>query len=56
MKMWDGRFSKDTDALMEAFNNSLPIDKALIKEDIAGSVAWAGALAKAGRPHNRRTR
>jgi argininosuccinate lyase len=48
MKMWDGRFSKDTDALMEAFNNSLPIDKALIKEDIAGSVAWAGALAKAG--------
>jgi len=48
MKMWDGRFSKDTDALMEAFNNSLPIDKALIKEDIAGSVAWANALAKAG--------
>jgi len=48
MKMWDGRFSKDTDKLMEAFNNSLPIDKALIKEDIAGSVAWANALAKAG--------
>jgi len=48
MKMWDGRFSKDTDALMEAFNNSLPIDKALIKEDIAGSVAWADALEKVG--------
>jgi argininosuccinate lyase len=48
MKMWDGRFSKDTDALMEAFNNSLPVDKALIKEDITGSIAWANALEKAG--------
>jgi argininosuccinate lyase len=48
MKMWDGRFSKGTDALMEAFNNSLPFDKALIEEDIAGSVAWANALTKAG--------
>ncbi|MDR2693964.1 MAG: argininosuccinate lyase [Chitinispirillales bacterium] len=48
MKMWDGRFSKGTDALMEAFNNSLPVDRTLIKEDIAGSVAWANALAKAG--------
>lgn len=48
MKMWDGRFSKDTDALMEAFNNSLPVDKALIKEDIAGSIAWANALQKVG--------
>lgn len=48
MKMWDGRFSKNTDALMDAFNDSLPIDKALIKEDIAGSIAWANALAKVG--------
>ncbi|MDR0330792.1 MAG: argininosuccinate lyase [Chitinispirillales bacterium] len=48
MKMWDGRFSKGTDALMEAFNNSLPFDMALIEEDICGSVAWANALEKAG--------
>ena len=48
MKMWDGRFSKPSDRLMEEFNNSLPIDKALIEEDIAGSIAWAKALAKAG--------
>lgn len=48
MKMWDGRFSKPSDRLMEEFNNSLPIDKALIEEDIAGSIAWAKALEKAG--------
>ncbi|GBU20860.1 argininosuccinate lyase [Fibrobacteres bacterium R8-0-B4] len=48
MKMWDGRFTKDTDALMEAFNNSLPVDKTLIKEDITGSIAWANALEKVG--------
>jgi argininosuccinate lyase len=46
MKMWDGRFSKPSDRLMEQFNNSLPVDKALIEEDIAGSIAWAGALQK----------
>jgi argininosuccinate lyase len=44
MKMWDGRFAKPTDRLMEAFHNSLPFDKALIMEDIEGSIAWAGAL------------
>ncbi|MCL2182662.1 MAG: argininosuccinate lyase [Chitinispirillia bacterium] len=48
MKMWDGRFSKPSDELMESFNNSLPVDKALIEEDIAGSIAWAGALEKIG--------
>jgi len=48
MKMWDGRFSKPSDALMESFNNSLPFDRALIAEDIAGSVAWANALEKVG--------
>jgi argininosuccinate lyase len=48
MKMWDGRFKKPTDRLMEAFNNSLPFDKALIGEDIEGSIAWATALKDAG--------
>jgi len=48
MKMWDGRFSKPSDSLMERFNNSLPFDKTMIDEDIAGSIAWAGALAKIG--------
>ncbi len=48
MKMWDGRFTKPSDSLMEAFNNSLPFDQALIEEDIAGSIAWANALRRLG--------
>jgi len=48
MKMWDGRFSEKTHALMEAFNNSLSFDIALIEQDIAGNIAWAKALDKAG--------
>jgi argininosuccinate lyase len=48
MKLWDGRFKKPAAGLMDAFNNSLPFDKVLIEEDVAGSVAWAKALRKAG--------
>ncbi len=48
MKMWDGRFTKATDSLMEEINHSLPIDKIFAEEDIEGSIAWAGALRKAG--------
>lgn len=48
MKMWDGRFSKESDKLMEQFNNSLPFDKKMIEEDINGSIAWAYALCKVG--------
>jgi argininosuccinate lyase len=47
MKMWDGRFTKPADRLMERFNNSLPIDKELVEEDVAGSIAWANALHRA---------
>jgi argininosuccinate lyase len=46
MKMWDGRFSKPSAALMEQFHNSLPFDKTMIEEDIAGSIAWASALVR----------
>lgn len=48
MKMWNGRFSKLPDSLMEEFNNSLSFDRVLIEDDIAGSVAWAKALGKKG--------
>ncbi|MBN1578582.1 MAG: argininosuccinate lyase [Chitinispirillaceae bacterium] len=48
MKMWDGRFTKPSDSLMERFQNSLFFDQALIDEDIAGSIAWAGALERIG--------
>ncbi len=48
MKMWGGRMSKATDPLVERFNASASFDIRLAKEDIAGSVAWAHALGRAG--------
>ncbi len=47
MKLWNGRFSKATDGLMDSFNASLACDHVMIEEDIAGSIAWAGALERA---------
>jgi argininosuccinate lyase len=48
MKMWDGRFKKPMDRLMETFSNSLLFDKMLIEEDLAGSLAWARGLKRIG--------
>lgn len=48
MKLWSGRFSSDTDALVDELNASLPFDKRLYKEDIAGSVAHASMLGAQG--------
>lgn len=48
MKMWDGRFKKPMDRLMETFSSSLPFDKTLIEEDLAGSLAWARSLKRIG--------
>ncbi|MBD3391427.1 MAG: argininosuccinate lyase [Chitinivibrionales bacterium] len=45
--MWDGRFGTSPSKLMHEFNASLPVDQVLIEEDIAGSIAWAGALSRA---------
>jgi len=47
-KMWGGRFSKATDALMERFNASIGFDWQLWEADIAGSIAYARALEKVG--------
>ena len=33
-KLWGGRFTGDTDPLMEKFNESLPFDKRLWREDL----------------------
>lgn len=33
-KLWGGRFTGQTDPLMEKFNESLPFDKRMWKEDI----------------------
>lgn len=48
MKLWDGRFRKSADSLMDEFGNSLSFDKELAEEDIAGSVAWARELGRIG--------
>eukprot|EP00884_Botryococcus_braunii_P003074 jgi/Botrbrau1/12768/Bobra.0238s0007.1 len=47
-KLWGGRFTGKTDPLMEKFNESLPFDKRMWREDIHGSIAYAKALARAG--------
>ncbi len=47
-KLWGGRFSGQMDAHMARFNASLPFDWRLWEADIAGSVAWAKAIAAAG--------
>ncbi len=48
MKLWGGRFQKETDKAVERFNNSLPFDKRFYKEDIEGSIAHATMLGKQG--------
>jgi argininosuccinate lyase len=48
MKLWSGRFSSDTDALVDELNASIMFDKRLYKEDIAGSVAHAKMLGDQG--------
>lgn len=46
--MWGGRFEGAADPLFRAFNDSLSFDWTLVTQDIAGSIAWAGALRDAG--------
>jgi argininosuccinate lyase len=48
VKTWGGRFQEPSDAVFERFNNSFPVDRRLILEDIEGSMAYAGALERAG--------
>ena len=45
-QLWGGRFTKDTDALVYAFNRSLDFDKRLFEQDIRGSIAHVSMLAK----------
>ena len=48
MKMWSGRFEKETDRLADAFNRSLDVDIRLYDEDITGSIAHCTMLAEQG--------
>jgi argininosuccinate lyase len=47
MKLWGGRFTKDTDQLVEKFSASIHFDHCLWKVDILGSLAHVKALEKA---------
>ena len=47
-KLWAGRFTEPTDALVERFTESVSFDRRLAKHDIRGSIAHATMLAEAG--------
>jgi len=46
MKLWGGRFSKNTEFIVDDFNSSIRFDQRLYKEDIAGSIAHVTMLSK----------
>jgi len=48
MKLWGGRFSKDTNELVNALNASISFDQRLYEQDILGSIAHAAMLAGQG--------
>jgi argininosuccinate lyase len=47
-KTWGGRFSGDTDARVEAFTESITVDRRLYRHDIRASQAHARMLAEVG--------
>ncbi len=48
MKLWSGRFDKNTDELVDELNASISFDSRMYKEDIEGSIAHAGMLGAQG--------
>jgi argininosuccinate lyase len=48
MKLWAGRFQKETDTLVNDFNSSITFDARLYRQDIAGSIAHATMLGEQG--------
>lgn len=48
MKLWGGRFTKETDELVNNFNASISFDKKFYKQDIKGSIAHVTMLGKQG--------
>ena len=53
MKLWAGRFQKETDILVNDFNSSITFDARLYLQDITGSIAHATMLGNQGiiEPH-----
>ena len=48
MALWGGRFEQGVGELTQEFGASLPVDKALYRQDIAGSIAHSAMLAAQG--------
>src|SRR5436190_5206536 len=46
--LWSGRFAGDPDAELFTFGSSFRFDRRLFEDDVRGSLAWAGGLARAG--------
>ena len=53
MKLWAGRFQKETNVLVNDFNSSIGFDARLYEQDIRGSIAHASMLGNQGiiEPH-----
>ena len=47
-QLWGGRFTKQTDAAVKAFNDSIGFDKRLYRQDIRGSMVHARMLGRQG--------
>src|SRR4029453_17452295 len=47
-RLWGGNFAAPPSALLTRFSDSFAFDRALLDEDVEGSLAWAEALARAG--------
>ncbi|MRX72463.1 argininosuccinate lyase [Bacillus lacus] len=47
-KLWGGRFTKETDELVEEFTASISFDQKLVKEDLQGSLAHVQMLGECG--------
>ena len=46
-KLWGGRFEAEPSELLRRLNDSFAFDRELFAEDVAGSIAWVGALVAA---------
>ena len=48
MALWAGRFSKEVDETVNAFNSSISFDARMFAQDIRGSIAHATMLGDCG--------
>ena len=47
-QLWGGNFSAPPSEVLKRLNDSFSFDRALLDEDVEGSIAWAAALRRAG--------